>query len=79
MSGVMLGYKNILMNSVGCYVSGGKYLLVVLVYMSVLIVKVVGVKWVIVCVLFFNGKLSFVIVVVMYMVGVDEIYCFGGV
>lgn len=51
--GVVFGYKNILVDSVGCYVFGGKYLLVVLVYMSIVMVKVVGVKWVIVVIFLF--------------------------
>ena len=42
--GVILGHKNIPVNSVGCYVPGGKYPMVASAHMSVVTAKVAGVK-----------------------------------
>ncbi len=42
--GVFLGHKNIPVNSVGCYVPGGRYPMVASAHMSVLTAKVAGVK-----------------------------------
>ncbi|MEL6369053.1 MAG: histidinol dehydrogenase, partial [Pseudomonadota bacterium] len=42
--GVILGHKNIPVNSVGCYVPGGKYPMVASAHMSVLTAKVAGVE-----------------------------------
>ncbi|MCL9782723.1 histidinol dehydrogenase [Vibrio sp. S4M6] len=77
--GVVLGHKNIPVESVGCYVPGGKYPLVASAHMSVLTAKVAGVKRVIACAPPFNGKPNAEIVAAMAMAGADEIYCFGGV
>ncbi len=77
--GVVLGHKNIPVNSVGCYIPGGKYPLIASAHMSVLTAKVAGVKRVIACAPPFNGKPSPEIVTAMHMAGADEIYCFGGV
>ena len=77
--GVILGHKHIPMESVGCYVPGGKYPLVASAHMSVLTAKVAGVKRVIAAAPPFDGRPSPAIVVAMDMAGADEIYCFGGV
>jgi sulfopropanediol 3-dehydrogenase len=77
--GVTLGHKHIPMESVGCYVPGGKYPLVASAHMSVVTAKVAGVKRVIACAPPFDGRPSPAIVVAMDMAGADEIYCFGGV
>jgi sulfopropanediol 3-dehydrogenase len=77
--GVKLGHKHIPMESVGCYVPGGKYPLVASAHMSVVTAKVAGVKRVIAAAPPFNGKPSPAIVVAMDLAGADEIYCFGGV
>jgi len=77
--GVVLGHKNIPVNSVGCYVPGGKYPLVASAHMSVVTAKVAGVERVIACAPPFNGKPHPAIVVAMDMAGADEIYCFGGI
>ncbi|MGI9916757.1 histidinol dehydrogenase [Vibrio owensii] len=79
MPGVVLGHKNIPVNSVGCYIPGGKYPLVASAHMSVLTAKVAGVKRVIACAPPFNGQPNVAIVAAMAMAGADEIYCFGGV
>jgi sulfopropanediol 3-dehydrogenase len=77
--GVVLGHKNIPVNSVGCYIPGGKYPLIASAHMSVLTAKVAGVKRVIACAPPFNGAPCPEIVAAMHMAGADEIYCFGGV
>ena len=79
LTGVTLGHKHIPMDSVGCYVPGGKYPLVASAHMSVVTAKVAGVKRVIAAAPPFNGEPSPAIVVAMDMAGADEIYCFGGV
>jgi sulfopropanediol 3-dehydrogenase len=77
--GVVLGHRHIPMNSVGCYVPGGKYPLLASAHMSVITAKVAGVKRVMAAAPPFNGKPAPAIVVAMDMAGADEIYCLGGV
>ena len=77
--GVVLGHKNIPVNSVGCYVPGGKYPLVASAHMSVVTAKVAGVERVISVAPPFEGKPNPAIIVAMHMAGADEIYCVGGV
>ncbi|MFT6157241.1 MAG: sulfopropanediol 3-dehydrogenase, partial [Neolewinella sp.] len=77
--GVVLGHKHIPVNSVGCYVPGGKYPLVASAHMSVVTAKVAGVKRVIACAPPFQGEPNPAIVVAMDMAGADEIYCLGGI
>ncbi|MFN0317791.1 MAG: histidinol dehydrogenase [Burkholderiales bacterium] len=77
--GVILGHKNIPMNSVGCYVPGGKYPLLASAHMTILTAKVAGVKNVIACAPPFQGKPAPAIVTAMHLAGADAIYCLGGV
>jgi len=77
--GVVLGHRNIPVNSVGCYIPGGKYPLIASAHMSVLTAKVAGVKRVVACAPPFDGKPSPEIVAAMALAGADEIYCVGGV
>jgi sulfopropanediol 3-dehydrogenase len=77
--GVVLGHRNIPVNSVGCYVPGGKYPLVASAHMSVVTAKVAGVPRVIAAAPPFNGQPAPAIVVAMDLAGADEIYCLGGV
>jgi sulfopropanediol 3-dehydrogenase len=77
--GVVLGHRNIPMNSVGCYIPGGKYPLIASAHMSVLTAKVAGVKRVIACAPPFEGKPCPEIIAAMHLAGADEIYCMGGV
>lgn len=77
--GVVLGHRHIPVNSVGCYIPGGKYPLIASAHMSVLTAKVAGVKRVIACAPPFDGKPSPEIVAAMHLAGADEIYCLGGV
>ncbi|HYC05003.1 MAG TPA: histidinol dehydrogenase [Azospirillaceae bacterium] len=77
--GVVLGHKNLPVNSVGCYVPGGKYPLVASAHMSVVTAKVAGVKRIVACAPPYKGKPNPAIVVAMDMAGADEIYAFGGI
>jgi len=77
--GVVLGHKNLPINSVGCYVPGGKYPLVASAHMSVVTAKVAGVKRIVACAPPYQGKPNPAIVVAIDMAGADEIYSFGGV
>jgi sulfopropanediol 3-dehydrogenase len=77
--GVVLGHKNIPVNSVGCYVPGGKYPLLASAHMSVVTAKVAGVKRIVTCAPPYQGRLAPAIVAAQHMAGADEIYCLGGV
>jgi sulfopropanediol 3-dehydrogenase len=77
--GVVLGHKNIPVNSVGCYVPGGRYPMVASAHMSVLTAKVAGVKRVIACTPPINGRLPAATITAMALGGADEIYVLGGV
>ncbi|MDR3376559.1 MAG: histidinol dehydrogenase [Ancalomicrobiaceae bacterium] len=77
--GVVLGHRNIPVNSVGCYVPGGKYPLLASAHMSVITAKVAGVGRVVTCAPPFHGKPAPAIVAAQYLAGADEIYCLGGV
>ena len=77
--GVVLGHKNIPVDSVGCYVPGGKYPLVASAHMSIVTAKVAGVKRVVAATPPFHGKPAPAVIVAMDLAGADEIYTFGGV
>ncbi|WP_159979543.1 MULTISPECIES: histidinol dehydrogenase [unclassified Novosphingobium] len=77
--GVVLGHKNIPLNSAGCYVPGGKYPLLASAHMSVITAKVAGVKRVITCAPPFQGKPARAIVAAQAMAGADAIYALGGI
>ena len=77
--GVVLGHKNIPVNSVGTYVPGGKYPMVASAHMSVVTAKVAGVKRIITCAPPFEGGPNPAIVVAQDLGGADAIYCLGGV
>jgi len=77
--GVFLGHKNMPVDSVGCYVPGGKYPMVASAHMSVLTAKVAGVRRVIACAPPYQGAPNDAIVAAMHLAGADEIYCLGGV
>jgi sulfopropanediol 3-dehydrogenase len=79
MPGVVLGHRNIPVNSVGCYVPGGKYPLVASAHMTILTAKVAGVKRVIGCAPPFQGKPAAAIVTAMHLAGADGIFVLGGV
>ncbi|MGA7622510.1 MAG: histidinol dehydrogenase [Candidatus Acidiferrales bacterium] len=77
--GVFLGHKNIPVESVGCYVPGGKYPLVASAHMSVVTAKVAGVPRVIAASPPHKGRPHSAVVAAMHQGGADEIYCMGGV
>lgn len=77
--GVVLGHKNIPVNSVGCYVPGGRYPMVASAHMSVVTAKAAGVKRIIASAPPFGGKPHPAIVAAMHFGGAHEIYAFGGV
>ena len=77
--GVILGHKNMPVDSVGCYVPGGKYPLVASAHMSVVTAKVAGVPRVIASSPPYHGKPSAAVIAAMHLGGADEIYCMGGV
>ena len=77
--GVVLGHRNIPLNSAGCYVPGGKYPLLASAHMSVITAKVAGVPRVITCAPPFQGKPAPAIVAAQALGGADEIYALGGI
>ncbi len=77
--GVVLGHKNIPVNSVGCYVPGGKYPMVASAHMSIVTAKVAGVKRIIACAPPYKGSPHPAIVAAMHLAGATEIYALGGV
>jgi sulfopropanediol 3-dehydrogenase len=77
--GVILGHRNVPVNSVGCYVPGGRYPMVASAHMSVVTAKAAGVQRVIAAAPPFGGRPHPAIVAAMHLGGADEIYAFGGV
>lgn len=77
--GIILGHKNIPVNSVGCYIPGGRYPMVASAHMSVLTAKVAGVNRVIACTPPINGEIPRETVYAMHKAGADEIYILGGI
>ncbi len=79
MPGVVLGHKNIPVNSVGCYVPGGKYPMVASAHMSVVTAKVAGVPRIVASAPPQAGAPHPAIVAAMHMGGADEILVLGGI
>jgi sulfopropanediol 3-dehydrogenase len=77
--GVKLGHKHIPVDSVGCYIPGGRYPMVASAHMSVLTAKVAGVRRVVACTPPLGGKPPAATVAAMEMAGADEIYVLGGI
>jgi sulfopropanediol 3-dehydrogenase len=77
--GVILGHKNIPVNSVGCYVPGGRYPMVASAHMSVVTAKVAGVSRIIACTPPIDGAPPAATVAAMAFGGADEIYILGGI
>ncbi|MBI0535799.1 histidinol dehydrogenase [Roseomonas sp. KE2513] len=77
--GVVLGHRNIPVNSVGCYVPGGKYPLLASAHMSVITAKVAGVGRIVTCAPPYRGRPAPAIVAAQHMAGADEILCLGGI
>ncbi|MDA0664988.1 MAG: histidinol dehydrogenase, partial [Proteobacteria bacterium] len=77
--GVVLGHRHIPVNSVGCYVPGGKYPMVASAHMSVVTAKVAGVKRIIATAPPHQGGPHPAIVAAMHLGGADEIFVLGGI
>ena len=78
MPGVVLGHKHIPVQSVGCYVPGGKYPMVASAHMSVATAKVAGVPRIVAAAPPFEGGAHPAIVAAMHLGGADEILVLGG-
>lgn len=76
--GVVLGHRNIPVQSVGCYVPGGKFPMVASAHMSVLTASVAGVPRIIAAAPPQNGEPHPAIVAAMHRAGAHEIYVLGG-
>jgi sulfopropanediol 3-dehydrogenase len=77
--GVVLGHKNMPVESVACYVPGGKFPLVASAHMGVVTAKVAGVPRIITASPPIHGEPNPAVVAAMHLGGADEIYTFGGV
>ena len=77
--GVILGHRNIPVQSVGCYVPGGKFPMVASAHMSVLTASVAGVPRIIASAPPVDGEPHPAIVAAMAMGGAHEIYVLGGI
>ncbi|MGR3610728.1 MAG: histidinol dehydrogenase [Sulfitobacter sp.] len=77
--GVILGHKNIPVQSVGCYVPGGKFPMVASAHMSVATASVAGVPRIIACTPPFNGEPNAAVIAAMHLGGAHEIYVMGGI
>lgn len=76
--GVFLGHRNIPVQSVGCYVPGGKFPMVASAHMSVLTAAVAGVPRIVASAPPVNGAPHPAIVAAMHLGGAHEIYVLGG-
>ena len=77
--GIRLGHRHVPVESVGCYIPGGRYPMVASAHMSVLTAKVAGVKRVIACTPPLNGVAPAATLAAMSLAGADEIYLLGGI
>ncbi len=77
--GVILGHKNIPVQSVGCYVPGGKFPMVASAHMSVVTAAVAGVPRIVAMTPPFNGEPNPAVIAAMHMGGAHEIYVLGGI
>src|ERR1700736_6212508 len=77
--GVVLGHRHIPVNSIGCYVPGGRYPMVASAHMSIVTARVAGVKRITACAPPFRGGPHPAIVAAMHFGGADEIFVLGGV
>lgn len=79
MPGVILGHKNIPVQSVGCYVPGGKFPMVASAHMSVLTASVAGVPRIAAATPPFKGEPNPAVIAAMHLGGAHEIYVLGGI
>jgi sulfopropanediol 3-dehydrogenase len=77
--GVILGHRHIPVQSIGCYVPGGRYPMVASAHMSIVTARVAGVTRIAACAPPHKGGPHPAIVAAMHFAGADEIYVLGGV
>jgi sulfopropanediol 3-dehydrogenase len=77
--GVILGHRTIPVQSVGCYVPGGKFPMVASAHMSVLTASVAGVPRIVASAPPVKGEPHPAIVAAMHLGGAHEIYVLGGI
>ena len=77
--GVILGHRHIPVQSIGCYVPGGRYPMVASAHMSIVTARVAGVSRIAACAPPHKGGPHPAIVAAMHFAGADEIYVLGGV
>jgi sulfopropanediol 3-dehydrogenase len=77
--GVKLGHKNIPVESVGCYVPGGRYPMVASAHMSIVTARTAGVQRIVACTPPNQGEPHAETIAAMVLGGADEIYVLGGV
>ena len=77
--GVILGHRNIPVQSVGCYVPGGKFPMVASAHMSVLTAAVAGVPRIAAATPPFRGEPNPAVIAAMQLGGAHEIYVLGGI
>ena len=77
--GVILGHKNIPVQSVGCYVPGGKFPMVASAHMSVATAAVAGVPRIVAATPPFHGEPNPAVIAAMHLGGAHEIYVLGGI
>ncbi len=79
MPGVILGHKNIPVQSVGCYVPAGKFPMVASAHMSVVTASVAKVPRIIACTPPYQGEPNAAVIAAMHLGGAHEIYVIGGI
>ena len=79
MPGVILGHKNIPVQSVGCYVPGGKFPMVASAHMSIVTANVAKVPRIIASTPPFQGKPNPAVIAAMHLGGAHDIYILGGI
>lgn len=77
--GVILGHKNIPVQSVGCYVPGGKFPMVASAHMSVATASVAGVPRIAAATPPFRGEPNPAVIAAMHLGGAHEVYVLGGI
>jgi sulfopropanediol 3-dehydrogenase len=77
--GVILGHKTIPVQSVGCYVPGGKFPMVASAHMSVLTAAVAGVPRIVACTPPFKGLPNPAVIAAIHLAGAHEIHVLGGI
>jgi len=79
MPGVILGHKNIPVQSVGCYIPAGKFPMVASAHMSVVTASVAKVPRIIACTPPYKGTPNPAVIAAMHFGGAHEIYVIGGI